>query len=356
MLNLNSASQTKFERDQKDKSKSRLWKSAGSSKNKFSKAETQGESEKVKTRKQGSLSAAARLPKSIQTAMTPKLSTEPMETKTQVCANDSSISLDSQEIPNSGKESPYSASDTPTQQEVPLDVETLLKMDLLKEKHCGSRSEKLKMYENVNMGHYERIFPPEDPALLDSYLFLMVKAGVTTYGTETNAVKARREFLLNKKMEADSKMQKFETWKKNRKNLDPHRPPAIPITRKDSFARKVSFNSNLVNSLHELTRPSDFGKALSMPTLRAREFRPREPMPASLPLLGRETKTRIRQEMELSVQNMNASFDALTIERQKARRAVHGGMYGYQDPGSLQKMRSHKNFVPNLSVNSLSFM
>jgi hypothetical protein len=70
---------------------------------------------------------------------------------------------------------------------------------------------KLSRFEDIHMGNYQRIFPPNDLKTFKQYVYLISENGKLS--SETNATKARKLYLEQRKVEALDKQRAVNDWK-----------------------------------------------------------------------------------------------------------------------------------------------
>ncbi|KAJ3322091.1 Tubulin polyglutamylase ttll6 [Boothiomyces sp. JEL0866] len=150
------------------------------------------------------------------------------------------------------------------------------------EKYNQQVLEKLTEFEDVRLGDYERIFPPQDTEKLGKYLYLIHET--SNWSTETNATKARKAYQEFKQQQENRKQIMLEKWKQKqqtKKHINP----------------KVSTSSNLLNFKKQL-------EMLDINTLKRADYTRQLYQDASSPLPPREAKKTI----PMKIQNMSDSF------------------------------------------------
>ncbi|KAJ3275781.1 Tubulin polyglutamylase ttll6 [Terramyces sp. JEL0728] len=149
------------------------------------------------------------------------------------------------------------------------------------EKYNRDVLEKLTEFEDVRLGDYERIFPPEDTQRLGKYLYLMDETA--NWSTETNTTKARKAYHESKQNQENRKQVMLEKWKlkqQTKKHINP----------------KVNTSINPLNFKKQL-------EMLDINTLKRADYTRQLYQDASSPLPLREKKT-----IPVKVQNMSDSF------------------------------------------------
>ncbi|KAJ3083400.1 Tubulin polyglutamylase ttll6 [Quaeritorhiza haematococci] len=233
LLNLNSSTRKKFQKQQKEKLKSRLWGSNGS----FSSLESglgrrvgysdvKGSVEVQMGEYSGSRTVASPV-QSIGTALDPTPVKE-IHSNTGATSSIGSLSVTSSvstivvdELPKlpssediseegltqSGREEARDSTAEPGE-----DIRSDSGRDAYEMRYPQAFLNSLQKFEDENMGQFQRIFPPEDPVALTHYLELMKRASMLH--EETKSTKQRKEFLQKKKQEEERKSQQLQEWKK----------------------------------------------------------------------------------------------------------------------------------------------
>ncbi|KAJ3309445.1 Tubulin polyglutamylase ttll6 [Boothiomyces sp. JEL0838] len=147
------------------------------------------------------------------------------------------------------------------------------------EKYNPEILEKLTEFEDVRLGEYERIFPPQDTDKLGKYLFLMHETA--NWSTETNTTKARKAYKELQKLKENKKQVLLEKWKL--KQQTKHINPKVNTT-----TDKLNFKKQL--------------EMLDISTLKRADYTRQLYKDASSPL-PKEKKT-----IPIKVQNMSDSF------------------------------------------------
>lgn len=134
---------------------------------------------------------------------------------------------------------------------------------LLKNRHCGPLSSKLKAYEDDNLGNFSRIFPPQDEELLNSYLNLLLYLNSLSSSDkhETAATKARKEYLESKKSMQDLKVLKYQQWKNRRSISKPRSFSLDSVLQNKEIKPRISSTNRTVKSemelrVHNITYPA----------------------------------------------------------------------------------------------------
>ncbi|KAJ3146996.1 Tubulin polyglutamylase ttll6 [Geranomyces michiganensis] len=107
---------------------------------------------------------------------------------------------------------------------------------------------KLEAFEDLNLGHYQRIFPPKEHKKLSHFLLLQKEAA--NIFSETISTKRRREFLQNKKKEEEVKAQKIESWRLRQKEKARSMPTLSKSFSTDAVKRNRYTRGGLHRSVH----------------------------------------------------------------------------------------------------------
>lgn len=185
LLNLNGSSQKRHEKQEKHKSQTRLWK----------KTETGNKS--------GHDSKSA-----------PNLYKRP-----------TSADKPCNSVSNSGADNRSASANILSVSSTPDSIDTRLKKQEAKEKayeeytmkYDSNLLLKLDRFENLNMGNYQRIFPPENIKKLKQYVYLI--AETAKLSSETNTTKFRKQYLERKKEKELEKERTLNGWKLKRDKM-----------------------------------------------------------------------------------------------------------------------------------------
>lgn len=208
LLNLSGSSQRKYQKQEKVKSQSRLWKSSSVTPKKSDKKPISDES-----RSDFNTSSV------VKTDSCPSpLQNEPSQSSTQQSTSNQNIMgsiassesfLSTPEVRIGFKKQTLGRIHKLEMQQKALD-EYLLKFDPI-------LISKLDEFEDINMGNYKRIFPPDDEKKLKQYLYLISET--SKMSSETNATKIRKVYMEQKKEKELERHKAVELWKANRERL-----------------------------------------------------------------------------------------------------------------------------------------
>lgn len=179
-------------------------------------------------------------------------------------------------------------------------------LQVYKERYHQGYLEKLREYEDNNIGKYQRIFPPDDPKKLGSYLYLIEKTA--SWSSETVSTKARREFLQKKKDMEEEKKRKFEVWKTQRLKIANRVSSKVDNSiDRTLLPRKLSVVSDSSSSL---CKPATMNRSITSSPLLTSMYGSNEPMlePFSNLYKGRKS-------MSLKVGTISASFQSLPVSK-----------------------------------------
>lgn len=99
---------------------------------------------------------------------------------------------------------------------------------------------RLEVFEDANMGQYQRIYPPVQTAKLAHYLLLQSEAA--NIFSETLSTKRRREFLENKKRAEEDQARKLESCRQRQRNKARSLPSLAETTSNGTERRPRSAN------------------------------------------------------------------------------------------------------------------
>ncbi|KAJ3172775.1 Tubulin polyglutamylase ttll6 [Geranomyces variabilis] len=107
---------------------------------------------------------------------------------------------------------------------------------------------KLEAFEDLNLGQYQRIYPPKEHTKLAHFLLLQKEAA--NIFSETISTKRRREFLQNKKKEEELKAQKIESWRLRQREKTRSMPSLSKSFSTDTVGRNRYVRAGLRRSVH----------------------------------------------------------------------------------------------------------
>lgn len=222
LVNMSAGKQAKFEREQRSKSKGRLFAPSSTSLTNVSeKNGVSGDKNKafgrVETGQRKTATAGASEVRgclgSPPLPSIPKAAEEVHGTKQNDSDEESGEEDQSDDEPGEEcAEQQESVLDPAAQAAIENRLATLLA------RYSDPSLEKLSLTESRRSGNYQRVFPPNNMEDLTRYLHIVAKTGhLFESGRETLAVRARRDFLQAKKQAVVDKLNFLDDWRVSRK-------------------------------------------------------------------------------------------------------------------------------------------